>query len=442
MTIGAMIIAAAVSAAVFLAMVPRTVDGRAVSSNQQVPQLLSGPLTAPLQPGWRVTATTLGLPQDTYLGLPPFATNGNRAYFVTNCAQPCTGATWLYGIDTHTGRLLFEPVALPDFPGLAFGHCTGNGPNSALCLTSRPERRAWVVDLTRGAVSYTGSTNLSWLTGSEGSPVVRPVGSSRGPSWAVADVRGKGVYGIGPHAELTWFVAGDGQYSTRPLGSREGAPLSVELASTKNPAYRVFSAADGHELTPTPPKGAALKRAVVYPGGFAYQYEDDDSAGVLFYAADGRLRNRVPMSRYNLLDNVALPVVLDNNMFRLFQPDGNLIANIPVPNNQPPLFRFAGQTAFLWIAGVEQRGEHWQSWNLAIDTKGATCNAHLSDYLGTDGHTLLTTVNIYSGYTLIATDISTCQPLWRKDVQYSRILQVGDGLIAYDGHQIVSLEPQ
>ncbi|WP_454788982.1 hypothetical protein [Mycolicibacterium lutetiense] len=401
-------------------------------------QLLAFPLDRALVPGWQVTAASLGLPEGTSIGGRPFATRGYFAYFLADCAENCATKTWLFGVDTHSGEPLFAPVELPDFPGSRFGTCMRNGPSTALCLPYGQGRdgktTVTMVDLDRGEVSYSGDAEF----GGGFDNVLATAGVGGHPTWLAASSPGEGLHGIGEHAELTWFVPGDGAEPNKPQSAGTSATLAIQLASTKVPAYRVFSASDGHELTPVPPPGTALKRAVTYPAGFAYQFEAGTTAGALFYDNTGRLLARRELTGYGIYAIDAVLIVMDRDVFRIFQPDGREVATIPVTRDSPSSFRNVGSQLYVPIS--DKPNDHrWQRWDLTTGASGQACSVDLGDYVAGNASVVLTTTDSPNGISLVATDMETCQVLWRQPVGYTGVFQVGDALVWYRFDQLTGL---
>lgn len=183
-----------------------------------------------------------------------------------------------------------------------------------------------------------------------------------------------------------------------------------------------------------------MKRPVVYNGGFAYQYEEGDtSAGVLFYDTSGRLVKRQRADHYPvLLDSVAMPIVLDGTNFRVYSATGTLLASIPadIAYSNSPLFRTVGTKLFAWLNYAN--GEHWKQWDLLTGKPVNTCAINLSDYIGSDGHIVLTDND--AGM-MIATDMSSCRALWRIPIREYIIEQVGTALIRETRDEIMAFKP-
>jgi hypothetical protein len=409
--------------------------------------LVSFPLNRQLVPGWRISATAIGLPPGVGVG-DVFATNGAKAYFATDCEPSCADhpTSWVYGLDTRTGARLFAPVSLAGVVQTEPA-CYQNGSSVALCLTTTDRatgehRIVSVVDLDHGVVTFTGPTDLSQVANGS-TPSVSPVGNYLGESRVVANVKNKGVYGVGPHAELTWFVPGDGQTFVPYQGLVGAIPpltIAVQGPTVSDPVFRVFSALDGKDLTPTPPKGTVLKRATVYNGGFAYQFEEaGKSAGVLFYDTTGRLMDRRYADHYPILvENAAMPIILDALVFRVYTAAGKLLASIPADSaySQSPLFGVIGTKLYAWLG--YSGGEHWQQWDLLTGERGITCGFHLSGLVGSDGHVVLAEDEVAM---YVATDMSTCQTLWKTPTRNGLMQRINTGLIRRTHDEVMSLQP-
>jgi hypothetical protein len=425
-----MIVALAVALAVVVAIVAVVLwTRRDPDEAAPTPQLIGFSLDRTPVDRWRITSADLGLPDDVSIGK-SFGSSGDRAYFVTECGSRCGGG-FVYGVDLRTGARLFTPVLLD---GSADHTCHLNGPSAAICLSGK---RVWVVDLERGSVTHSGDTDLQ-EDGVDG-PIVKSVGNPRGETRLMATVPGKGVYGVGSTAELTWFVPGSGQLVLLPPTVTDAAPLTLatQIPTPDAPRYRVFSVVDGTEKTPKPPDGTTLRRAVVYPGGFAYQYEAGDTAGVLFYNTAGALQAQHELKGYNLLDNVAVPIVLDQPVFRVYAPDGQQRLELPAADAlyRAPQFRVVGNDLYV------ESGQAWQQWNLQTGQAGATCPLDFTHFVASDGRIVLS--EEYHGYTrdVIAVDTANCQEHWRitVDGRDDVVEQVGTALIHRTAHELAAL---
>ncbi|OBF86671.1 hypothetical protein A5791_20580 [Mycobacterium sp. 852002-51163_SCH5372311] len=405
--------------------------------------LVSFPLNRQPVPGWRVRATDIGLPPHVPVG-DLFASSGQKAYFVTaHCDDgPCSNPMgWVYGLDTGSGKRLFAPVALTGFYGGA-SDCYSNGPSVAVCLTEgyRKERPqlVWVIDLDRGAVTFTGRTELYPQEQYGPGPRIRAVGNYRGETRLVAAVKGKGVYGVGPQAELTWFVPGDGEV-VLPNYLRVGdiPPLTVALqrrtaSDRSGPKDRVFSVIDGKDLTPNPAAGITIDRAAVYNGGFAYHYQEGVSGGVLFYDTRGREVARQEVGFASPMQDAATPIFVVNPESRpewmVYTAGGKLLARIP-GESVASEFQTIGTKLYVRRSLIGP-DESWQQWDLPTGRSGPTCKMHLGvAYVASDGNIILTQDTAKN----VAIDASTCQTLWEtpSEPDDSRVViwKVDNGLL-------------
>lgn len=299
-------------------------------------QLIGFSLQKPPAQAWRLTPADIGLPDGIPVGK-PFGSAGERAYFLADCDLSCGDGYrgWVYGIDLRTGARLFDPIMLEGLHVRFDGNCHLNGEQAAVCLTDEDSargepRRVWVLDLARGQVTHSGETDLR-INGYDTQPVVEAIGNPLGQTRLVAIVPGAGVYGVGATGERTWFVPGSGQLEVPALTVSDDAPLTLatQVPTPDDPTYRVFSLIDGTELTPTPPPGTTLRRAAVYPGGFAYQYEAHDMAGVLFYDTAGELQAQHELKGYNLLNATTVPIVFDRSVVRVYSREGRQVFEYP-----------------------------------------------------------------------------------------------------------------
>lgn len=417
------------------------------------PQLIAFSLQNPPAQAWRVTPAEIGLPDQIPVGK-PFGSVGERAYFLADCDLECGDGYrgWVYGIDLRTGTRLFDPILLEGLHVRFDGNCHLNGEHTAVCLTDADTtrgqpRRVWVLDLARGQVTHSGETDLN-IEGYGTEPVLEAIGNPRGQTRLVATVLGTGVYGIGATGERTWFVPGSGQLEVPTLTVSDDAPLTLatQIPTPEDPTYRVFSVIDGTERTPTPPPGTTLRRAAVYPGGFAYQYEAQDVAGVLFFNAAGELQAQRELKGYNLLDATTVPIVLDRSVVRVYSRDGRPAIEFPgaAVDYRDTKFRVIGNDLYAWQGGEGWENETWQQWSLDSGTPGTRCQVDFMHYVGSDGHIVLSTLYHASRDEIVATDLSTCQRLWRMPAPDDRgeVEQVGTALIARNSTELVGLRAQ
>lgn len=415
--------------------------------------LIDFPLQHPLTPAWQSKAVDLGLPADAPLG-DLFASTGDKAYFLSqfvdlHCSRRCRPqAGWVYGVNTRTGSRLFDPLPLPKYQFAVT--CFGNGPTGAVCLKADPPLTAWVIDLDQGKVTFTGPTDVAY-SAYPGQPEAHPVGTSVGQSRLVTTVRGQGVYGMGPHAERTWFVPGNGFVS--PGGNEVAddipAPTIAVSPGGGNDADRVFSVIDGTDLTPRPPAGAALSRAVVYNGGFAYAYQNSATraTGVLFFDTGGTLitDRSFGTSFVKLLNNPAMPIVSVDGVFQVYTADGKQLSQFAAPEVAPDL-RTIGTKLYVNVGQPSQK--RWQQFDLPTGQPGSTCTGWQlkgtgpsggGTYVASDGAAVLTETEELSGRFEV-TDVNTCQVLWQTpDGTKLAMWKVGTGLLQADkGSNVMS----
>jgi hypothetical protein len=405
------------------------------------PLLMGFPLDRMPVRVWRLTAADIGLPVGTSVGQ-ALAAVGERAYLVTGCENCAAPRGWLYGIDLKTGARLFDPVVLDGFHYNSWFHdCHQNGPSTAVCVDNAVPKagqagQVWVVDLAHGTVTYSGKTDM-WQQNVPGpGPRLQAVGNPRGQTRLVASVAGKGVYGVGPRAELTWFVPGSGHLVPPVLAPDDGsaATLLTQIPTSDDPMYRVFSVIDGTEKTPRPPPGTTLKRAIVYTGGFAYQYEAGNSAGVLFYDPAGHQLARRELMGYNLMENTAVPIVLDQPVFRVYAPDGRETATLPAAfaYHRAPMFWTMDNNLYLRSEENLTMLQGWQQFSLDTGRPGSSCHhqVNLTSYRGSDGRIVLLEDQENQPVAVAAVDLATCQTLWRIPQPGShRIEQLGTALL-------------
>ncbi|AMD55725.1 hypothetical protein ATO49_23465 [Mycolicibacterium fortuitum subsp. fortuitum DSM 46621 = ATCC 6841 = JCM 6387] len=208
----------------------------------------------------------------------------------------------------------------------------------------------------------------------------------------------------------------------------------------------MFSLIDGTELTPAPPPGTTLRRAAVYPGGFAYQYEAHDVAGVLFYDTVGELQAQHELKGYNLLNATTVPIVFDRSVVRVYSREGRQVFEYPgaAVDYREAKFRVIGNDLYVRQGEEGWENETWQQWNLDSGSPGARCQVDFTHYAGSDGDIVLSIEYHGSVDDIVATDLSTCQRLWRMPAPNHRgvVEQVGTSLIARNSTELVGLRAQ
>ncbi|WP_459968891.1 hypothetical protein [Mycobacterium sp. MUNTM1] len=388
-------------------------------------------------PAWRVSTADLGLPPTASIGV-AFASNGDRAYFASStCGGDCHGPVekqlgkstgYMYGLDLRTGARLFGPITLPGFSTNG-GDCHANGPSMAVCvaLDNTLKLSSWVVDLSRGALIYSGPTDF----GSTAEP--RYLGLSR----LLHSVQGKGVYGIGSQANHTWFVPGSGILSgVDPMGAQNVLPPLTIAAQFDDGGQqdRVFSVIDGHDVTPPRPPGVKLGRVVLYDGGFAYPWtENFTHGGVLFYDTAGKLVKKDTSRPVTLVDNAVMPTAYDgdNKQWEIYTAAGDLAIRFKATDSTGD-FLTIGSTV-LQRDGADFRNignrKPWQQWDLSTGKPaGPDCKFDINRYRGSDGRVIVTG----EGYedAQVAVDLATCQTVWRLPAA-DAFWRIGRSLLQY-----------
>ncbi|KRQ19780.1 hypothetical protein AOT83_23250 [Mycobacteroides sp. H001] len=384
----------------------------------------------PVPKGWTLSAAEIGLPPEATTGS-VFARNGQIAYYLVGCSREKCGEknSWVYGVDTATGALTFPPVTLPGYN--LIGDCYGNGPGVALCLAQgkQPSEQGtvWIIDLDHGKITFTGPSNLRHAgTGGAGpEPKLRQLGAVKNESRLVAGVKGQGLYGIGAQGELTWHIPGSDVPASPEIASGEDIPAPTLAMAAPNLAanpsdtrYRVFSVADGRDLTPQPPPGTTFDKATVCNGGFAYEFSTGlQKSGVLFYDTNGTQVGRADGTLY-LLTSAETPAALDlkNRRWRFFSSTGQPVLSVPA-TTEVTKFRTIGTKLYIQTreSGPD---ESWQQWDLQTGTAGPTCKAHLQplDYVASDGTIAIWLDPYQSPGIKAAVDLNTCQTVWTTPV--------------------------
>ncbi|AQA02943.1 hypothetical protein BVC93_11430 [Mycobacterium sp. MS1601] len=380
-------------------------------------------------PTWHTTPTQLGLPPDRRVG-ELIASIADRAYFLSTSENEAL----LTGVNLTTGAPLYPPVNIPAFT--LIGRCFLNGPTTALCISEPFEpadalNHLWIIDLTTGTITFDGPTELEPGGGrTPGRPVLQAVGNYRDDTRLVATVEDQGVHGVGERGQLTWFVPGSGiLHIPDYLGVSDAPPQYLVTQSPPPNDFSapspVFSVLDGTILTPTPPEGLTLDQAVVYNGGFAYQFEQPaENAGILFYDTDGTLLNRVQPDDSMLLalDSADMPVMyhLASNQWQVYTAAGELLLSIPATAPTTD-FRTIGNHIYARVAGFVHEAD-WQQWNLDTGQPGPTCRIQLDNmgYVASDGTIAITDSfanTTGAGFVYAATDLNTCQSAWTTPEQ-------------------------
>lgn len=366
--------------------------------------LLTQPMRQQPVPGWTVTVDQLGLPPGTVAR--PVGNIGDLGVFLGITDE----GWWLLGLDVISGSRTLGPLRLGPAGDATDFNCYVNGPPMVLCVRQPADTDApstmWVVDTSSGKLAYDGPTDLR-VAGRQGQPDLEQLGE-----YAVACVSGKGIYGVGMHGELTWFAPGDGgltsQFSVR---HRDTSPSTLAVQGSGGVADVVFSVVDGHVVKPDMPPGTDLGRAVVYQGGFGYEYTvagDYTTERVAFFdntgkklsepATEGTLENR----------SLDLPLVGSKTNDVVLTLDGQRVLQLP-PSGPSPYARLIGSRFFV-SADAKQRV--WQQFDLRTGEAGKTCEGESlwTYYIGSDGEVV---VALDEGDGLVqGVDLTTCAVLW------------------------------
>jgi hypothetical protein len=231
--------------------------------------------------------------------------------------------------------------------------------------------------------------------------------------YAVAAVTGEGMHGVGPHAELTWFVPGNGNVGpVEEDWGRDAAPqpLAVQGGTGSSTTDVVFSVADGKVVKPEVPQGWRFGRAIVYPGGFGYEYSATGeyfSDQVSFFDDSGRELSRPNFKGTLLTGSHDVPMVQTSSSDLVLTLDGRTLLELPKSTAMPNVRRIEGR---LFIAnGGQQRS--WQQYDLRSGASGKTCEIESLgySYIASDGQVAVLSGNETpaQGY-----DLTTCDKLW------------------------------
>ncbi|MGE2737092.1 hypothetical protein [Mycolicibacterium vaccae] len=374
--------------------------------------LLAGPLRHQPVPGWTTTVADLGLPPGT--AVKPIGAATTRGVFLGIGANEW----WLVGIDITNGERTFDPVRLGSSTNAAAFNCYLNGPPDVLCVRQErdPATRgtAWVIDTDAGAVSYEGPTEVK-VAYAQGQPRLQPIGDR-----VVATVEGRGVHGVGSRAEFTWFVPGDGilpaQFASWDHDTTR-APLAVQGAGAG--ADVVFSLSDGAVVEPALPVEARLRRAVVYPGGFGYEYSDGVGDRVALFDAVGTPRGESIPAEGLETRSLDLPVVRTPTDYVVIDADGRQILELPRTGSSPHV-RLIGSRLYVAQDPVNR---DWQQFDLETGDAGPTCtDGRLGfDYVGSDGDVAVVRGD---GILARAVDLTTCETLWTMPTPQDQITEL------------------
>ena len=411
---------------------------------------LASPMQVQPVAGWKAIITAAGVssaPEAPAFGKiatdedpaesSPFIGNlGETAYFIVT--TPAAG--WrLVAVDSRVGSQVFPPVPLSD--AIRPPRCFLNGPDYLLCLgEDETSTTALVIDARTGALIYSGPSDLRTAPAVL---VVRQVGI-----YAVAETQNQGVYGVGPKAETTWFVPGDGSVEQKYVGARDMTPpsLATETAhGSGSPGTVVFSLADGQVVEPKTEGNAQQQQTVVYPRGFASEFEVGEGRREIRFFDDAGKRVGDDGVRGLLVStSLDLPMVqLTSGGWTVYTADGGELLH--QEGDTPEDARLIGDTFFVKRSG-DDTIRRWQAYDLRTGAPGRECSFNLgSGYLGTDG-----TVGVFEsgnpniGLVTKGVDLGTCDTLWQIQSpvgSFRDVWRVGTTLVQLsdDGTELTSL---
>ncbi|MEW2479648.1 hypothetical protein AB0876_08635 [Mycobacterium sp. NPDC049093] len=424
------------------------VDGQPVRNKLPTAEELGLPeqarLAMPMQRqpvrGWRIGAATLGLDAKAHIRYSPIRNVGDRAIFLA-----MTTADWsVIGIDVSNGHKLFEPVRLgrhESAEGMLASACFANGPKMVVCLRGHTPQdaptHAWVIDTDTGALLYDGPTDLR-SSMPKADPAVQQLGD-----YLVATVDDRGVYGVGPRAELTWHVPGTGLVDF-PTDDASDVPAPVlAVASRLREPDVVFSVADGKVLTPKVPAGEEVRRAVVYPDGFAYQRQlDYKDTGITFFDNAGTEKGQFDGAAELLSGSEVIPVARTADADRVLTMAGKPLLELSDPKLMP-YTRLAGTTL---LVSTDEDRRMWRQFDLRTGEEAKTCDneALWYSYIGSSGDVVV----MGGGRTLAlaqAMDLTTCEILWTlpgsTDDEAKDLWRVNTTLVQRVNNELSSLVP-
>ncbi|QZH60444.1 hypothetical protein K1X22_01000 [Mycolicibacterium farcinogenes] len=425
---------------------------------QPPPQtVLKSPMRIPPVPGWRVQAASLGLPESSIIGTtedaawstPLVGFVKNNVYFLASNPHLQERQHWLIGLDAKTGNPLFAPVQL-DLASRS-PKCFLNGPESLLCLADdvregKVESVARVIDAHTGVVSFTGPTDLHTTPGS--GVRIDQVGI-----FAIAELAGRGIYGIGSHAETTWSLPGATKVSPTEWASDAAPPT---LATAMDPASGldrmvVFSLTDGKVITANLDEGQIPQTAVAYPGGFAVEATTTANKStpdvVVFFDVAGNRLGETKVSGFLDTLSMTLPIVEDTPMSTVFGANGAGLIQVSERELKQNAV-LIGHRLFTpesnWEGPVKVR--KWKQFDLTTGEEATTCRPNISHYIANDGSVgiFATDRSEVTGATTFAMDLATCEKLWSVPVNpdsYHRLWRIDDTLVELsdDGKELHSL---
>ncbi|SIH22911.1 Uncharacterised protein [Mycobacteroides abscessus subsp. abscessus] len=357
------------------------------------PQLLAPISRTTPEQGWRITPHDIS-PKADSIGT-RIGEAGDRVFFHSEGSD----ASWVYGINTTTGKLLYPAVQIDE----ESARCFLNGPGAIVCLYTGyvvgkgTVNTAWVIDTGTGKITYQGTTDVQ-------DTALTQVGQ-----YAVGSTIGEGWWGIGAQGERTWRVPGSGNPGL----------INTKLAPTL-PAQRltggeldgdrtvIFAVADGRVLT-----REASKEPQIYPGGYADTNPEHTTAhiydenGAVLNTIDGQGPNSVRIVSTPISEAVILAVGTSTPRWRIFDHTGKQYADFDQPSS-------GGSNNGLQVIGgrlfAQNYGDTISTFDMKTGAQLKECDSiHTTGLVGTDSNTYIFEA---LGEGPKAVDITTCQVLW------------------------------
>ena len=382
-------------------------------------------------PGWTASVRQLGLPPDS--GVLPLVNVGDRSIFLGITEEDW----WLFGVDVGDGTRFLSPVRIGSANNADID-CYVNGPPMVLCVWNSRDLEVppavWTIDTASGTVRFDGLTTL-FVRSRQDQPSLAQVGDR-----AVAAIPGKGVYGVGQRGELTWFVPGDGALPTQQLDRVLDTTLpAMAVQGGGEGADIVFSAVNGNVVKPSLPQDVQFGKAMVYPGGFSYQYtpaSDFTEDRVAFYDSSGNLLSQ-PMTEGTLENGSPdLPMVLTARQEVVSTLTGERLLELPrtLPSSTT---RLIGSRLFI----SDGPGEDWRQFDLRTGAEGKPCPGDSlgSSFIASDGEVVVATGDSTAAQ---GVDLASCQTLWtlpERPGEVVRVWRVNNTLVQRADDRLFSL---
>lgn len=380
--------------------------------------------------GWTASVSQLGLPPGS--GVLPLTNVGDRGILLGITDEDW----WLLGVDVGDGKRFLSPVRVGPAEN-ADVDCYVNGPPMVLCVWNSRDLEvpsgAWTIDTASGTTRFQGPTDL-YVRSEPDKPHLAQVGDR-----AVAAIPGKGVHGVGQRGELTWFVPGDGSLPTQPGWEIDTTLPALAVQGGGEVADIVFSAVDGKIVKPSLPHDVQLGKAIVYPGGFGYQYtpaSDFTEDRVAFFDSSGNSLGQ-PTSE-GILENGSpdLPMVLTAREEIVSTLAGERLLELPRTLASSTTRLIASR---MFIA--QGPGEEWRQFDLRTGAEGKPCPGESlgAYFIASDGEVVVATGDTTAAQ---GVDLTSCQTLWtlpKRPDDAVRVWRVNNTLVQRAGDELFSL---